>query len=113
MITIDDPETEQELLEEARRTGKPLTEVARRAIIGGLAEWRARRRAVAAQRLADEHGAWLDEQGLTRSPTPTAEEVEARLARLRQLQDEVGRLPILDLRSDEDIIGYDEHGLPS
>ena len=113
MITINDPQTEQELLEEAERTGQPVTEVARRAIIGGLAEWRAQRRATAARRLADEHRAQLNEQGLRRSPTPTQAEVEARLARLQQIQDEVGRLPILDLRSDEEIIGYDAYGLPS
>lgn len=113
MITIDDPEAERALLEEAERTGKPVADVARRAIIGGLAQWGAERRAAAERRLADEHRAWLDEQGLTRSPVPTPEELETRLARLRQIQDEVGRLPILDLRSDEEIIGYDEHGLPS
>lgn len=30
----------------------------------------------------------------------------------RELQEEVRRLPILDPRTPDEIIGYDEHGLP-
>jgi antitoxin VapB len=33
--------------------------------------------------------------------------------RIRRLQDEIAALPIVDDRSPEEIIGYDEHGLPS
>ena len=35
------------------------------------------------------------------------------LAELRAIRERVARLPELDSRSDEEIIGYDEHGLPS
>jgi antitoxin VapB len=38
---------------------------------------------------------------------------ERLLAELRAIRERVGRLPELDNRSDEDIIGYDEHGIPS
>ncbi len=39
---------------------------------------------------------------------------EARLlAELRAIRDRVARLPELDRRSDEEIIGYDEHGIPN
>lgn len=34
-------------------------------------------------------------------------------ARLARLADELAELPTLDDRSAEEIIGYDEHGLPS
>ncbi|HXZ17171.1 MAG TPA: type II toxin-antitoxin system VapB family antitoxin [Roseiarcus sp.] len=34
------------------------------------------------------------------------------LAELRAIRERVARLPELDSRSDEEIIGYDEHGLP-
>ena len=34
------------------------------------------------------------------------------LDELRAIRERVARLPELDSRSDEDIIGYDEHGLP-
>jgi antitoxin VapB len=35
-----------------------------------------------------------------------------RLARLRAIQDRVARLPIRDARPADEILGYDEHGLP-
>lgn len=33
--------------------------------------------------------------------------------RLRRLADDVTELPVEDRRSPEDIVGYDEHGLPA
>jgi antitoxin VapB len=33
--------------------------------------------------------------------------------RIRRLQDEIAALPIVDSRSPDEIIGYNEHGLPS
>lgn len=33
--------------------------------------------------------------------------------RLRQLSTEAGRLPVLDDRSEDELLGYDENGLPS
>ena len=41
-----------------------------------------------------------------RSPDPLLME------RLLEISDRCAALLVLDLRSDEDIIGYDEHGLP-
>ena len=38
---------------------------------------------------------------------------ELLLAELRAIRQRVGRLPELDNRSDEEIIGYDEHGIPN
>jgi antitoxin VapB len=34
-------------------------------------------------------------------------------ARLRRLADEVAQLPVIDSRTADEIIGYDEHGLPT
>lgn len=34
-------------------------------------------------------------------------------AEIRRIQEYVARLPVLDPRSAEEILGYDEHGLPS
>jgi antitoxin VapB len=42
-----------------------------------------------------------------RGPTPEF------WAKLRQLQDEVAALPVLDSRTPDEIMGYDEHGLPN
>jgi hypothetical protein len=36
-----------------------------------------------------------------------------RLARVHRLQDEVAALPVLDARSADEIIGYDDHALPA
>jgi antitoxin VapB len=33
-------------------------------------------------------------------------------ARLKRIQERVARLPVLDSRAPEEIIGYDRHGLP-
>jgi antitoxin VapB len=33
--------------------------------------------------------------------------------RLRRLQSEVAELPVLDQRTPDEIIGYDDHGLPA
>lgn len=38
---------------------------------------------------------------------------ERLLGDLRAIRERVGRLPELDRRSDEEIIGYDEHGIPN
>ncbi|MER8530321.1 MULTISPECIES: type II toxin-antitoxin system VapB family antitoxin [unclassified Mesorhizobium] len=38
---------------------------------------------------------------------------ERLLAELRAIRERVARLPELDTRSDEEIIGYDEHGIPN
>jgi antitoxin VapB len=37
-------------------------------------------------------------------------EFERRLAALKALGEEIGRLPVLDDRSADEIIGYNEHG---
>ena len=45
-------------------------------------------------------------------PEPPGPEIEAEtLAAIRQIQDELARLPVLDPRSPDEIIGYDERGL--
>jgi antitoxin VapB len=32
---------------------------------------------------------------------------------IKRIQDRIARLPVLDRRTDEEIVGYDEHGLPN
>jgi antitoxin VapB len=38
---------------------------------------------------------------------------ERLLSELRAIRERVGSLPLLDARGDDDIVGYDEHGLPT
>ena len=87
MITIDDPETERLVRDLAARRGQSIDTVVRHAVL--------------AQTPAVEPG------------HASPEQIEARLARLREIQDQFGRLPILDARSADEILGYDENGLPS
>lgn len=35
------------------------------------------------------------------------------LERLREISDRCASRPVIDPRSDDDLVGYDEHGLPS
>lgn len=57
---------------------------------------------------AGEHEAEM--QLLERALTPDARDVDALLARVRAIQAEIARLPVLDSRSPDEIIGYNGHG---
>lgn len=45
--------------------------------------------------------------------TEPRKDKEARLAQINEILDRAARLPILDNRTPDEIIGYDENGLPS
>lgn len=88
MLTIDDPEIERFIREEAQRTGDEPAAVLRRYL------------------------PQLD--GPTRKPTSVPlDEQRRRLAVLRRIQQEVARLPLLDDRTPDELLGYDENGLPT
>ena len=40
-------------------------------------------------------------------------EIARKLAAIREIQERVAALPILDPRSDDEILGYNEHGVPT
>jgi antitoxin VapB len=89
MLMIDDPELERLIHEEAVRTGRPPVEVVRRA---------------------------LADAGVTaRTPAGTVSpEEQARRERvIREIQEEVAKLPVLDPRPMDELLGYDENGLPT
>ena len=70
-----------------------------------------------ARRLADLTGESLTEAVLRAIHERLERESGRRQARLRdevtQIQARVARLPRLDRRGDDDLVGYDVHGLPS
>jgi antitoxin VapB len=47
----------------------------------------------------------------TQAPHPDS--LEARIARIRAAQQRLAEGPVLDPRSADDILGYDENGLPT
>ncbi len=82
-LSIKDPEADRLARELAARTGETLTEV----VVVALRERLAR------------------ETGRTR-PIPLREELAAIRARC-------AALPVLDARTEDEILGYDERGLPA
>jgi len=81
-LSIKNPETERLARQVARETGESLTEAIERALEERLARLKSRRRKVT-----------------------LAEKVEDILRRFE-------KLPVLDTRSADEIIGYDSNGLP-
>jgi len=55
----------------------------------------------------------LYHQGVGDKKPASAAETEERLRRMRAISDRVAALPLIDDRSLEELLGYDEHGLPS
>lgn len=82
-LNIKDPEADRLVRELAAATGESITEAARKAFAERLQRIRTRR----------------DDSG-------------ARRARLQEIVDRARRQPLLDDRSADEIIGYDENGLP-
>ena len=89
MLTIDDPELERLIHEEAARTGRPPVEVLRRALSDAGIAPRA-------------------------EPGPVPPQEQARRERvIRAIQERLAALPRLDDRPMDEILGYDENGLPT
>jgi antitoxin VapB len=83
-LSIKNPETERLARELARVTGESITETVTRAL---------------RERMVREAG---------RDP-----DMERWLEGIREIQRRVAQLPVLESGTDEELIGYDEDGLPS
>ncbi len=83
-LSIKNPETERLARELARVTGESLTEAVTEALRARLVR-----------------------------ETGRNEDMDRFLERIREIQDEVRRLPVLEAGTDEELLGYDEYGLPS
>ncbi len=84
-LSIRDPETDRLARELSRRTGETMTHAIRQAL---------------AERLARLDGA-------------REAEIERRRRAIDAIVARSHGLPILDSRSEDEILGYDEHGIPS
>ncbi|MHB1074003.1 MAG: type II toxin-antitoxin system VapB family antitoxin [Gemmatimonadaceae bacterium] len=81
-LNLKNPDVEQLARDLAQETGESLTEAVRRALAERLEAVRRRRTQAAVY------------------------------SRVEAIQSFVRELPLLDTRRDEEILGYDEHGLP-
>ena len=84
-LSIRDPETERLARELAALTGETITHAIRTAIAKRLERERCERHA----------------------------EIDRKIRAIEEIQRRVAALPVLDDRSPEEILGYDEHGLPT
>ena len=84
-LTIDNPETERLVEELARKTGHTPDDVVAEAVRERLQPFPAKEQSV------DPPDIW---------------------ERIREIQDEIAAAPDADTRSADEIIGYDEHGVP-
>jgi antitoxin VapB len=84
-----DPETERLAHKVAEAMGKPLPEIVKEAI-----------------------AAKAESVGVTLQGRRTMSK-EERLARMKAITDRFAELPVRDARSPEEIIGYDEFGVPN
>jgi antitoxin VapB len=95
MITLDDPDLEAMLRVIQEETGEPPAVVIRRVLA----------------RTLDLRPSVLTHRPRTGEAPP--EEQERRRAIIERIQREVAALPVLDTRSADEILGYDENGLPT
>jgi antitoxin VapB len=68
-----------------------------------------------ARELADLTGESVEKAVTTalRAQLAKRREIARKLEVIRQIQERVAALPVLDSRTDEEILGYDEDGLPA
>jgi antitoxin VapB len=90
MITIDDPETERLARELAARRGESVEAVVRAAVLA--------------------QAATVEE--LAQAEAAPAEQARRKIV-IERIQREIAALPVLDTRSADEILGYDENGLPT
>jgi len=84
-LSIRDPETDRLARELARLTGESMTGAIRVALEERLAREKRRREA----------------------------DIDRRRRAINAIVEHASRLPVLDDRTDDEILGYDEHGLPT
>jgi len=84
-LSIRDPETDRLARELARLTGESMTGAIRVALEERLAREKRRREA----------------------------DIDRRRRAINAIVELASRLPVLDDRTDDEILGYDEHGLPT
>jgi antitoxin VapB len=108
-LTIDNPEVEELARELASQTGESIEE----AVATAIREWLNRR---VYYRAEGKCGGIVNDpvvdairERMSREPRPDSDSARAAI---REIQDYLMKLPVLDSRSADEILGYDESGLP-
>ncbi len=106
-VTIDNPEVEQLARELAKRTGESVDE----AVAAAIRERMEREEASAKPVDLIVHDPVFEaiRQRALREPRPDPESVHLAI---REIQERLAKLPVLDPRSPDELLGYDEFGLP-
>lgn len=97
-LTIDNPEVERLVREWAEKTGTSVGEAVERLVREQLS-----------REPAHDPEREKVRQRLLRERRPDPERVRAAI---RDFQEQTARLPVLDLRPPNELLGYDEFGLP-
>jgi antitoxin VapB len=137
-VTIDNPEVEQLARELAKRTGESVDDAVAAAIRERLERSGQDREKAAHEALLDSRAEVAQlpvadslttreipsKQAIERIRDPMVEEIVERMRRqprpdpeathaaIREIQERLAKLPVLDPRSPDELLGYDEYGLP-
>jgi antitoxin VapB len=107
-LTIEHPAVEELARELAKRTGESVDEAVATAIRQRLE----REQEILAMHKSDQVRDPVVEEiveRMRRQPLPDPERVNAAI---REIQESLAKLPVLDPRTPDEILGYDESGLP-
>jgi antitoxin VapB len=107
-LKIEHPEAEVLARELAKRTGESVDE----AVATAIRERLEREREISAMHNGDRVRDPVVEEiveRMRRQPPPDPERVRAAI---REIQESLAKLPVLDSRTPDEILGYDEFGLP-
>jgi antitoxin VapB len=117
-LTIDNPEVEELARELAKQTGESVEG----AIATAIREWLGRNANSRAEGACQAFGAFGPGNQVVRDPVveairervlrqPRPDPESTRIA-IREIQERIAKLPVLDARTPDELLGYDEFGLP-
>jgi antitoxin VapB len=110
-LLIDNPEVERLALELAQETGESVED----AVALAIREWLSRQVYIRKQGSLGAGEVVRDpvveaiRERMLRQPRPDRDRT---IAAIRQIQEHLSTLPVLDPRSPDELLGYDEYGLP-
>lgn len=108
-LTIENPAVEELARELAKRTGESVDD----AVTIAVRERLERSTAIPAKRLGGVIRDPMVEEMVERSRRQPLPDPESARAAIREIQETLAKLPVMDTRSPDELLGYDEFGLPT